>query len=200
MSEDRRARIERQITEILGAPATNNGESREARATRISIRGGGNVFARHVTINNGASPASSANQHISYDHAERIRQLIDEAAQIEHEGGRGAKETLAKKWWRKLLDRYDVSTYLFLPASSGLPAIAWLEREIASLSPRRSWRAEICAAIRERAGELRMDGAQLLSLAQKQTGRSIIKIESLDPRELGKLYSSMLAMRRPALE
>ncbi|MGH7813896.1 MAG: hypothetical protein ACREQI_07845 [Candidatus Binataceae bacterium] len=65
---------------------------------------------------------------------------------------------------------------------------------------RREWRDEIAAALRARAGELRLTEEQLLEIARDKLKRPVASIAALGARDLGRVYDAMLSLKRPALE
>jgi hypothetical protein len=64
----------------------------------------------------------------------------------------------------------------------------------------KGWRDELYSIIWRRAAELRLDSEQVCEVARQRLGRAISSLDDLDARELGKLVSALLEMKRPALD
>lgn len=65
---------------------------------------------------------------------------------------------------------------------------------------KKTWRDDIHSAIWKRAEELSLSPDQVYEVARHAFDRAVCSLDDLDAREIGKMFSAMFDLKRPALE
>lgn len=187
-------------------------ESAPLSPGRISVEGSNNMVAGrdmnvHGVVNIGPPPKKVVTkkftpgpEHISTAQAKKIKDKIDNLVKKEVAAGMQSGKAY-KRWWGKLKNKYEVTTYKEIPAHLGEEAVSWITQQAAikRTKVRRNnnamWRKELYTGIYSKANELNISKGEIYNIVYQRMGKRISSLTQLREQNLKKLYNIIRAIK-----
>lgn len=143
-------------------------------------------------------------EHINEEQAFIIKRLIDEIVEIQYTGSRARfpKSKYYPEWWKKLCNRFRITSYKLIPREKFEEAESWLHQQVAILRPKlrrtdkNEWRNQHYKAIYTKANSLNLTKEELYQLAFDKLllKNYISSLKDLKDSELKKFYDKIMRM------
>lgn len=169
----------------------------------LQIIGASNIELNQNTTKIIRNVVQPSGNHITEEQSHTIKRLIDDIVEIIVSTSKSGttKGKYYPLWWKKLYDKYEITSYKLLPRDKFNNAESWLHQQIAILRPklRRNnndeWKNQHYKAIYAKANSLNLSKEELYQVVMdKLELENISSLKDLNDRQLKQFYDKIMRM------